>query len=125
MARILIVEDEVHSARALECFLTSLDHEVKVANRADQALAVAASFDPEVVLTDLLLAGDRDGIVVARELSRREPSPCVILMSGLPRPEIEERAAGQPVYGIQTKPLRLARVREAIDQALWESRNGG
>lgn len=118
MARILIVEDEAHSARALECFLSSLGHEVKITDRAEQALEVATTFDPHVVLTDLLLAGERDGIVVARELARHDSAPCVILMSGLPLPEIEERAQGQPVCGIQTKPLRLQRIRHAIEQAL-------
>lgn len=118
MARILVVEDEVHSARALESYLTSLEHEVRTADRADLALDIAASFDPQVVLTDLLLAGDQDGIVVARELARCERPPCVILMSGLPLPEIEERAEGQPVCEIQAKPLRLKNIREAIDRAL-------
>lgn len=118
MARILVVEDEVHSARALESYLSSLEHEVRTADRADRALDIADSFHPQVVLTDLLLAGDQDGIVVARELARREQPPCVILMSGLPLPEIEERAQGQPVCEIQAKPLRLKNIREAIERAL-------
>lgn len=124
MARILIVEDEAHSARALECFLTSLDHEVRLADRAGQALDIATEFHPQVVLTDLLLAGEQDGIAVARELARRNGAPPVILMSGLPLQELKERARGEPVCEIQTKPLRLQRIRDAIDRALTDGSNG-
>lgn len=125
MARILIVEDEAHSARALEIFFSSLGHEVRTAERADTALALAHDFVPQVVLTDLLLIGPQDGVDVARELAGLEPAPRVILMSGLPRVEVEERAKGEPFFQIHTKPLKLALVRASVDEAIASLNGGG
>lgn len=118
MARLLIVEDEAHSARALETFFKSLGHEVSLAATASQALGLAAETRPEVVLTDLLLAGDHDGIHVAQRLAEGDDPPPVVLMSGLPAQEIAQRAEGADLFLTLPKPLRLSTVREAVEQAL-------
>jgi CheY-like chemotaxis protein len=118
MARILVVEDEPNCVRALEHFLTLQGHEVAAAPRAREAIDLAAGFRPDVLLTDLFLADEGGGAEVARALLAEDPALPVIVMSGLPEPEIHRRIAGLAVFRVCTKPLRLTQVVEAIGQAL-------
>lgn len=118
MARILLVEDEENCVRALEHFLSQRGYEVLAVPRAREALELAADFRPDVLLTDLFLADEAGGAEVARVLLDGDPELPVIVMSGLPEPEIQRRIAGLAVFRVCTKPLRLAQVAEVIGQAV-------
>lgn len=118
MARILLVEDEEHCVRALEYFLNENGHRVAAAPRAREAIALAAEFEPDVLVTDLFLADKEGGSTVARTLQEEDPGLPVIVMSGLPEPEIRKRVDGIRVFRICTKPIRLQGIAEAIDEAL-------
>lgn len=118
MARILLVEDEENCVRALEYFLTQAGHEVASAPRALEAIALAAGFRPDVLLTDLFLADEKGGAEVARALLAEDPDLPVIVMSGLPVPEIERRTADLAIFRVCPKPIRLAQVAEVIGEAL-------
>ena len=65
--RILIVDDNVDAAAALNLLLQSLGHETSVAHDGLQALAAAEVFRPDVVLLDIGLPGV-SGYEVARRL---------------------------------------------------------
>jgi DNA-binding response OmpR family regulator len=118
MARILLVEDEDHSAEALEFYLTHGGHRVIRAACAEEALRAAPAFGPDLLLTDLVLRGDRDGIALARALRECDPAMAVVVMSGLPGREVERRAEGLEVARILAKPTRLATVGNAVSEAL-------
>jgi PAS domain S-box-containing protein len=68
--RILVVDDNVDMAQTTALLLNTLGHDVRVAYDGPQALEVAASHRPEVVLLDIGLPG-MDGYVVAKELRQR------------------------------------------------------
>lgn len=117
-ARILLVEDEENCVRALEYFLTEAGYEVVAAPRAREAIELAADFRPDVLLTDLFLADKEGGAEVARALLADDPGLRVIVISGLPEPEIRRRIDGLPVFRVCTKPIRLSQVADVIGQAL-------
>lgn len=118
MARILLVEDEENCVRALEYFLGREGHEVVAVSRAREAIERAADFRPDVLLTDLFLADEEGGAEVARVLLENDPDLPVIVMSGLPRPEIERRIDGLQVFRVCPKPIRLSQIADAIGEAL-------
>ena len=117
-ARILLVEDEENCVRALKYFLTESGYQVAAALRAQEAIELAADFQPDVLLTDLFLADTEGGAEVARALLADDPDLRVIVISGLPEPEIHRRIAGLPIFRVCTKPIRLGQVAALIDQAL-------
>ena len=118
MARILLVEDEENCVRALEYFLTQVGHQVVSAPRAVEAIEAAAGFHPDVLLTDLFLADEKGGAEVARALLAEDPDLPVIVMSGLPVPEIQRRTADLKIFQVCPKPVRLSRIAEVIGEAL-------
>src|SRR5687767_2613871 len=67
LQRVLIVDDNRDAARTLELLLRSLGHDTRVAYDGAEALGVAPSYQPNVVLLDIGMPG-MDGYEVARRL---------------------------------------------------------
>ncbi|HEX7241249.1 MAG TPA: response regulator [Longimicrobiaceae bacterium] len=80
MSRILIVEDEIDLADGLQCNLEAEGHDVQVAGRAAEALALASVREPELVVLDLGLP-DRDGFHVLETLRGRGSTSPVLILS--------------------------------------------
>jgi CheY-like chemotaxis protein len=80
-ARILIIEDNRGSARALSKLLSLSGHDVAVAYTGPEGIAVAKEWASEVVISDVVLPG-LDGFGVAMEL-RKAPVTANILLIAL------------------------------------------
>jgi CheY-like chemotaxis protein len=81
-------------------------HEVQTADRLDSALQTARTFHPEVVLCDVGLGGNMEGLAVATELRADSQfgSPYLIAVTGYGQTEDRDRtmAAGFDLH--ITKP---------------------
>jgi len=81
--RVLLVEDDAQVAELVEAMLVDLGHEVGMAEHAEAALAVLRAGDPiDLLLTDLIMPGDKSGVELAREAVSLRPGLPVILSSG-------------------------------------------
>jgi CheY-like chemotaxis protein len=70
--RILVVEDEFFISLDIKELLETLGHVVvAIAISADEAVNIALSERPDVVLMDIRLVGPRDGIDAAQEIQSR------------------------------------------------------
>ena len=81
--RILLVEDNAELANVTSALLRAYGCDVQTARSPAQALALMTSetaFD--IVLSDVIMPGDMDGLGLARELRRRYPTLPVVLISG-------------------------------------------
>jgi PAS domain S-box-containing protein len=91
--KVLIIEDNVDSARSLGEVLTLEGHRIAVAHDGAEGIARAHEFGPDVVLCDIGLPGI-DGYDVARAL-RRDPfvaSAVLVALTGYAQPEDRQRA---------------------------------
>lgn len=86
--RVLIIEDNPDAAEALAMMLRGAGHSVAVAASGLEGLAVARAFRPEVVVCDIRLPGELDGIQVARALRSQSAGRGAVLigLSGLDEP---------------------------------------
>jgi DNA-binding response OmpR family regulator len=75
---ILVVDDERHIVDLIRLYLEREGFAVLAAATGDEALAVHARHDPDLVVLDLMLPG-RDGFEVCRELRHRGDTPILIL----------------------------------------------
>jgi len=81
--RILLAEDDVQVAELVEAMLRDLGHEVRVTEHADAALVVLHAGDGfDLLLTDLIMPGDKSGVDLARAAVALRPGLPVILSSG-------------------------------------------
>src|SRR5438874_1242708 len=75
---ILVVDDERHIVDLLRLYLEKEGFAVVAANDGEQALALHARHDPDLVILDLMLP-KRDGFDVCREIRRRGDTPVIML----------------------------------------------
>ncbi|WP_168105861.1 hybrid sensor histidine kinase/response regulator [Ramlibacter lithotrophicus] len=82
-ARVLLVEDNPSIAAVLEETLESVGCSVACQESADDAAAwLDVNSPPDLVLTDIVMPGHRDGLDLARHVRQRYPRLPVIVMTG-------------------------------------------
>jgi DNA-binding response OmpR family regulator len=118
--RILIVDNDMDSADALELMLHATGYlETRVAYSGEAALAIAADFPPGVVLLDLSLL-DMTGYHLAQSLRDRAQSRGVRLIALTSSPEHagreEARAAGFERYLV--KPIASVELSNVMEMSL-------
>ena len=76
--KILIVDDDENIAELISLYLTRECFECRIANDGETALKDAKSFQPDLILLDLMLPG-MDGYEVCREIRHKSNVPIIIL----------------------------------------------
>jgi two-component system, response regulator PdtaR len=117
-ARILIVEDEWFIAVESEAILRAAGFKVVgIAVSADEALAMAGAERPDLVLMDIRLRGERDGIDAALELRQRYDLPCLFATAHAD-PAMHGKAERAVPAGWITKPFSDQQLVRAVLAAL-------
>jgi CheY-like chemotaxis protein len=113
--RVLVVDDNVDNANMLALLLDALGHDVKTAHSGPEALAVARTYAPEVMLVDIGLPGF-DGYEVARRL-RAEPDTAGIVLvavTGWGSDEDKRKASAAGFDAHLTKPVAMEVLRDVL-----------
>lgn len=122
-ARILVVEDDFLVAMQIESALTEAGFEVAgVASSGEEAIELALSERPCLVVMDIRLAGDRDGIDTALQLFSEQGIRCIFATAHQDA-HSRRRAAPAVPLGWLHKPYTMASLvgmvrgaLEALDQ---------
>lgn len=118
MARILVVEDESVVAWYLQEALKKLGHQVVgSAISGEEALECAAKTQPNLVLMDIRLQGEMDGITAAKEIGARFDIPVVYLTAHTDESTLKRAIATKP-FGYLVKPFQEREVHTTIEIAL-------
>jgi len=116
-ARILIVEDEAIVAVDVQKTLQKLGYDVPaIAFSGEEALKKTDELHPDVVLMDIVLRGQMDGIEAAQKIYERFGIPS-IFMTGYSKEFIEQLNTGKPCLSV-IKPVEINELTTAIDKAL-------
>ena len=83
-AEVLVVDDEVEVALALQSMLQERGYSVRTAIGAEEALEAVQARRPNLILTDVTMPGAMDGVALAREIRRTDPDLPVVLITGNP-----------------------------------------
>jgi two-component system, response regulator PdtaR len=103
--RILIVEDEVISAMALERMLAGIGYSVVGAvATGEDAIEWAKRERPDIVAMDIRLAGKMDGIDAASRIMTELGTP-IVFMTGYDDKETRDRALTLKPLGFMAKPI--------------------
>ena len=115
---VAVVDDEFVIAAGLSVQLEDLGLEVcGTAATCDEAIALVQAQRPQVVLMDVRLAGDRDGVDAALAIHDTVGSK-VIFVTGSREPATMERIQLDHPAGVLFKPVSDRQLREAIETAL-------
>lgn len=119
-ARILIVEDEAITSLALEQNLERMGYEVVgMAVTGREAIDKAVADRPDVVLMDIVLKGDMDGIEVARRI-HEQADVAIIYLSAYADDETLARARQTGPFAYLVKPYQDRELQITIDMALYK-----
>jgi len=119
-ARIVIVDDEVIVGADIERIVASLGYMVVgTAVTGEQALELVLREKPDIVLMDIKLKGDMDGITCADKIHEHLDIP-VIYITAFADELILQRAAISDPYGYVLKPFEPRDIYIAIEIALFK-----
>jgi PAS domain S-box-containing protein len=118
MTQILVADDEAVIIMQLQELLEEMGHKVAgVAARGDDALRLARDLTPDLVLMDIVMPGDTDGIAACRAIQQELNIP-VVLMTAHSGDALMSRAMEADPYGYVTKPFNEDQVRATVEMAV-------
>lgn len=122
MVRILIVEDEKKIARFLELELQHEGYEVQTAGDGRTGLSMALSWEPDLMILDLMLPG-LSGIEVCRRLRHESDLPIIMLTA---KDDVSDKVMGLDMGAddYMTKPFAIEELLARIRVNLKKHRAG-
>jgi len=121
-ARILVTEDEGIVAADIEDRLTTLGYTVTaVCSNGKDAIAKVDETMPDLVMMDIMIKGDMDGIQTATEIRSRHDIP-VIFLTAYSDDSTFNRAKITEPFGYILKPFEERELKTNIEIALYKHR---
>ena len=119
--RIMIVEDEWIIANDIKNCLVDLGYMVtSITSTGEEAIEQAAKDKPDLILMDIMLKGNMNGIEAATEI-RKENNIPIIYLTAYDNQYLVEKAKQTEHYGYLLKPFKDRELHIAIDMALHKA----
>src|SRR5262249_52130960 len=115
---VMIIDDEVGLANAIEAFLKRQGVEAHAFSTAEAGLTALGELGPDVALVDLQLPG-MDGLDALAAITRDRPETVVIVMTGYTSVQGAVAAMRQGAFDYVAKPLDLDDLWLVIQRA-WD-----
>jgi PAS domain S-box-containing protein len=120
--RILIVEDEAIVAEDLEMAITDIGYEVVGrAVSADEAVKKAVELKPDLIVMDIVLRGEKNGIDASHEIKEKMGIP-IIFLTAYSDIELIDKAKSTEPHAYILKPFQERQLLASIEIALYKSR---
>ncbi len=120
--QILVVEDDPSIATVLEEILTGKDYIVRVANNPAQAIEAVSALLPELVLMDINLSSEIDGIETVKRLRTSHEDLPVCFITAFSDEETVNRAEEVGPMAYLVKPFEMADVLTMVNISLASAR---
>ncbi|SHI47384.1 two-component system, cell cycle response regulator CtrA [Roseomonas rosea] len=118
--RVLLVEDDLTTARGITLTLKTQGMIVDAADTGEEALELARLYDYDIVILDLMLP-DMEGYEVVRRLRAARQATPVLILSGLSRPGAKVKGFGLGADDFIVKPFDsqelIARIQAIVRRA--------
>ncbi|MCT7969519.1 ATP-binding protein [Laspinema sp. D1] len=118
MITVLVVEDEIITAIDIQSSLENLGYHVPpIASTGQEALDQVAKFQPDIILMDIVLKGEIDGIETANRIRDRQPIPIIFLTAYSDDATLARAGISEP-FGYLLKPFDDRELHTTIQMAL-------
>jgi two-component system NtrC family response regulator/two-component system response regulator HydG len=119
--RIVVIDDEVNAAAALETLLQEDGYEVGRAHDARSGLAMLEKTEPDIVLTDLRMPG-MDGLELLEKIKGIRPETMVIVMTAYGTVKTAVRAMKLGAEDYLSKPIDVEELEVILQRTLEKKR---
>ena len=118
--KIVVVEDEWFIAKNIQGCLEEMGYDVtSVVASGEEAVKKAEEVTPDLVLMDIVLRGEMNGIEAAKQINSRFNIP-VVYLTAYTDEETMERAKITEPYGYIVKPIEERELYCAVEVALYK-----
>ena len=116
--QVLVVEDEAIVSMDLRYKLEALGYSVPTEVRSgEEAVEAASRLHPDLVLMDIGLSGEMDGIDAADQIREQFDIPVVYLTAYIDDATLERAESTEP-FGYLLKPFDDAKLRAAVEMVI-------
>jgi signal transduction histidine kinase len=116
--KMLLVEDEMIIAHKIKNILTEMGYEISsIAATGEDAIQKAAEIRPDLVLMDIVLKGDMDGIEAAAHIREQADIPIIYITAYWDDKTLKRTKATEPV-GYILKPFGAGQMSVTIQSGL-------
>src|SRR5262245_38520910 len=112
--KILLVDDDIDLQEILKICLEQWGFEIAMASHGAEAGPLADSFQPDIVLSDVLMP-DMSGLELLQLLQANDPARPVILMTGYSTVDMAVEAMKQGARDFLTKPLDYPKLKSVLE----------
>lgn len=120
MARIFVVEDESIVALNLQNRLKNLGYDIAgTASSGEEAVIKCEESRPDLVLMDIMLRGEMDGIAAAEQIRSKLRIPVVYLTAYADNVTLDRARITEP-FGYILKPFEIKEIRTTVEIALYK-----
>ncbi len=117
--KVLIVEDESIVAKDIQNVLQKNNYEVVgIANNSDTAFNYISQNIPDVILMDIMIKGNIDGITLSEKIKEEYDIPIIFLTAYSDSSTLDKAKMVEP-YSYITKPFKNTDILSAIEIALF------
>jgi signal transduction histidine kinase/CheY-like chemotaxis protein len=117
--RILLVEDDVVASTQLGRLIGQMGYQtIGPIARGEEAVAAAALCHPDVVLMDIQLSGEMNGLEAADQIGRQFDIP-VVFLTACADDRTLDRAKSTQSYGFLIKPVRPEALQASLEMAVF------
>lgn len=118
--KVLVVEDESIVSKDIQHSLKRLGYIVSGATATgEKSVDLAANEKPHIVLMDIMLKGDMNGIEAAEIIKREHKIPVIFLTAYADEATLEKAKITEP-YGYIIKPFKEIDLHTSIEMALYK-----
>lgn len=119
-ANVLVVEDESIVSKDIQLSLKKLGYNViGSATTGEKAIEMALELQPDLILMDIMLKGDINGIRATKRIQTRANIPVIYLTAYADENTLERAKVTQP-YGYIIKPFKEIDLQTSIEMALYK-----
>jgi DNA-binding LytR/AlgR family response regulator len=117
---VLVVEDESIVSKDIQHSLKKLGYNVVgAASTGERAFELASSEKPDIILMDIMLKGDINGVETAQRVKEELQIPIIYLTAYADESTLEKAKVTEP-YGYIIKPFKEVDLHTSIEMALYK-----
>jgi DNA-binding LytR/AlgR family response regulator len=117
---VLVVEDESIVSKDIQYSLKKLGYNVVgAASTGEKAFELASSENPDIILMDIMLKGDINGIETAERVKKELNIPVIYLTAYADEATLAKAKVTEP-YGYIIKPFKEVDLHTSIEMALYK-----
>ena len=116
----MVVEDESIVSKDIQLSLEKLGYNVVgSADTGEKAISLATTLEPDVVLMDIMLKGDINGIEAAQSIKSEMSVPVIYLTAYADEGTLSRAKITEP-YGYIIKPFKEIDIHTSIEMAIYK-----